>query len=129
MIVSDDLAAGVAEISVCESAGTPGSLWAGKRAAKADSSIAEQRTIWQIKTIAIITEHFLNLGIGFKRIRFSSIGAQVQVIEMAIGAFIAERGRLVNRHLLPYIGIYEDFLSFLIGTDKPGLNTGDWTGV
>jgi hypothetical protein len=60
-------------------------LWACKLAA-----------IRKIRAIAVKTERFLNLDIGFKRIRFSSIGVLVLVIELATGAVIAERRRLVN---------------------------------
>ncbi|CAB1059919.1 hypothetical protein D1BOALGB6SA_4684 [Olavius sp. associated proteobacterium Delta 1] len=48
----------------------------------------------------------------FQLIRFSSIGVQVQVIELTIFAFISERQRIVNKRLLPYIGKFPDFLSF-----------------
>ena len=75
---------------------TPEAPWVGRRTAKTGSVIAKQRISGKIRTIARVTERFLNSGIGFKRVRFSCIGAEVQVIELAICAFIYECRRLVN---------------------------------
>jgi len=111
MIVSGELETAVEEWAACGEAAAAGAEFCpGNREAAAVPSKAEQKAMRKIRPIANLAKNFLNLSIGFKRVRLSHIVVQVLIIKLAYRAFYIQTPAAcqptpvhVNRHIFGFL--------------------------